>query len=139
MVARRTAEYAQANEKLTKEIMERQKIEEGLQFRAAILDNLSEAIFLTNLNGAFVYANLAACGLFGYTCDEFLALDIFYVLQIQEAEKKLMMDKLLKTGQIELKAVHIRKDKVNVPIQLRLSVVKMAHGKFIICVIHKTA
>ena len=139
VVARRTAEYAQANKKLTKEIMERKKIEEGLQFRAAILDNLSEAIFLTNLNGPFVYANLAACGLFGYSCDEFLALDLFYVLQLQEAEKKAMMDKLLKNGQIELKIVHVRKDKVNVPIQLRLSVVQMAHGKFVICVIHKTA
>ena len=139
VVARRTAEYAQANEKLTKEIMERKKIEEGLQFRAAILDNLTEAIFLTNLNGAFVYANLAACGLFGYTCDEFLALDLFYVLQLQETEKKSMMDKLFKTGQIELKVVHTRKDKTNVPIQLRLSVVQMAHGKFIICVIHENA
>jgi PAS domain S-box-containing protein len=119
--------------------MERKKIEEGLQFRAAILDNLSEAIFLTNLNGAFVYANLAACELFGYSCDKFLALDLFYVLQLQEAEKKAMMDKLLKNGEIELKIVHVRKDKFNVPIQLRLSVVQMAHGKFVICVIHKTA
>jgi PAS domain S-box-containing protein len=139
VVARRTAEYAQANKKLTKEIMERKKIEEGLQFRATILDNLSEAICLTNLTGAFVYANLAACELFGHSCDEFLAMDFFYVLQLEEAEKKAMMDNLLRTGQIELRVVHVRKDKVNVPIQLRLSIVQMAHGKFVICVIHKTA
>ena len=41
VVAKRTAEYAQTNQKLTKEIMERQKIEEGLTFRAMVLDNLS--------------------------------------------------------------------------------------------------
>jgi hypothetical protein len=50
-----------------------------------------------------------------------------------------MMENLLKTEMIELKTIHVRKDGTKVPIQLRLSVVKMAHGKFVISVIHKTA
>ena len=75
VVARRTAEYAQANQKLTQEIMDRRKSEEGLLFRAMILDNLSEAIFLANLKGEFVYSNLAACELFGYSCDEFINMN----------------------------------------------------------------
>ncbi len=49
VVAKRTAEYAQTNQRLTTEIMERKKIEDGLTFRAMILDNLTEAIFLANL------------------------------------------------------------------------------------------
>jgi PAS domain S-box-containing protein len=138
VVARRTAEYAQANEKLTAEIMEHQKTEEGLRFRAMILDNLSEAIFLTNLKGEFVYSNHAACELFGYSCDEILNMNLLDLLQLQEASKKELMENLLKTGQIELKTVHVRKDKSTAPILLRLSLVKTVHGKIVICVVRKS-
>jgi PAS domain S-box-containing protein len=137
VVARRTAEYAQANEKLTQEIMERRKSEEGLLFRAMILDNLSEAIFLANLNGAFVYANLAACELFGYTCDEFLNMNLPTILQIPEEEKKALMENLQKTEQIDLHTVHVMKNQEKVPIHLRMGLVKTAHGKLVISVIHK--
>ncbi|MCL5949637.1 MAG: PAS domain S-box protein [Candidatus Bathyarchaeota archaeon] len=137
VVARRTAEYAQANQKLTLEIMDRRKTEEGLLFRAMILDNLSEAIFLANLKGEFVYANLAACELFGYSCDEFLNMNLLAVLQIPELEKKTLMERLQKTEQIDLHTVHVRKNEEKVPIHLRMGLVKTAHGKLIISVIHK--
>ncbi len=138
VVARRTAEYAQANEKLTAEIMEHQKTEEGLRFRVMILDNLSEAIFLTNLKGEFVYSNHAACELFGYSCDEILNMNLLDLLQLQEAAKNELMENLLKTGQIELKTIHVRRDKSTAPILLRLSLVKTVHGKIVICVVRRT-
>ena len=136
VVAKRTAEYAQANQRLTKEIMERKKIEDGLTFRAIILDNLTEAIFLANLRGEFVYANLAACELFGYPCDEFLNLNLWGILQIPEEEKKELMDKILKAEQIDFHTVQVAKNE-KVPIHLRMSLVKTAHGKLIISVVHK--
>ena len=136
-MARRTAEYAQANEKLTAEIMEHQKTEEGLRFRAMILDNLSEAIFLTNLKGEFVYSNNAACELFGYSCDEILNMNLLDLLQLLEASKNELMENLLKTGQIELKTIHVRKDKSTAPILLRSSLVKIVHGKIVISVVRK--
>ena len=43
---------------------------------------------MANLRGEFVYANLAACELFGYPCDEFLNLNLWRILQIPEEEKK---------------------------------------------------
>ena len=138
VVARRTAEYAQTNKKLTQEIMERRKSEEGLLFRAMILDNLKEAIFLANLKGEFVYANHAACELFGYSCEELVNMNFLHLLQMPEAQKRELMDKLIETGEIELETSHVRKDKAVVPIQLPLSLVKTAHGKFIISVIYKT-
>jgi PAS domain S-box-containing protein len=137
VVARRTSEFAQANRKLTGEIMERRKIEEGLLFRAMILDNLKEAIFLANLNGAFVYANLAACELFGYPCAEFLNLNLMAILKIPETEKQELMEKLQKNEEIDLHTVHVAKNDTQVPIHLRMSIVKTAHGKLVITVIHK--
>ncbi len=137
VVARRTAEYAQTNKKLTQEIMERRKSEEGLLFRAMILDNLKEAIFLANLKGEFVYANHAACELFGYSCEELVNTNFLHMLQMPDAQKRELMDKLVESGEIELETSYVRKDKVVVPIQLPLSLVKTAHGKLIISVIHK--
>ena len=137
VVALRTAEYAQTNQKLTREIMERRKIEEGLLFRAMILDNLSEAIFLANLKGEFVYANLATCELFGYPCDEFLNMNLWEVLEIPELEKKELMDKLQKTEQVDLHTVQVRKKQEKMPIHLRMGLVKTPHGKLVISVIHK--
>jgi PAS domain S-box-containing protein len=137
VVARRTTEYSQANKELTQEIMERQKTEEGLLFRAMILDNLSEAIFLANLKGEFVYANLAACELFGYSCDEFLNMNLWVVLEIPEVEKKELMEKLQKAEQIDLHTVQVKKNQEKMPIHLRMGLVKTAHGKLVISVIHK--
>jgi PAS domain S-box-containing protein len=137
VVARRTAEYAQTNRKLTSEIMDHRKSQEGLLFRAMVLDNLSEAIFLANLKGAFLYANLAACELFGYPCDEFLNMNLMAVLQIPDAENTELMEKLQKKGQIDIHTVHDKKSEEKVPIHLRMSLANTAHGKLIISVIHK--
>ena len=137
VVAKRTAEYAQSNQRLTAEIMERRKIEEGLTFRAMILDNLTEAIFLANLRGEFVYANLAACDLFGYPCDEFLNMNLWEILQIPEAEKKDLTDRMLNAEQIDFHTEMFTKNKVKVSIHLQMSLVKTAHGKLIISVVHK--
>ncbi len=136
VVAKRTAEYSQANQRLTNEIMERKRIEDGLSFRAMILDNLTEAIFLANLRGEFVYANLAACELFGYPCDEFLNLNLWGILQIPEEKKKNLMEKILKSEEIDFHTVQATKNG-KVPIHLRMSLVKTAHGKQIISVVHK--
>jgi len=39
-----------------------------------LLDNALDAVFLTNPEGTILYANPAACALFGYTLDGFRAL-----------------------------------------------------------------
>ena len=84
VVAQRTAECAKANEELTREIHEHQKMEEGLKLRATILDNAREAIFLVNTKGDFAYANEAASKAYGYSLDEFLNMNIRSLLQPQD-------------------------------------------------------
>ncbi len=138
VVAQRTAEYALSNKRLTKEIMDRKKSEEGLLLRAMILDNLNQAIVMTNQNGGFVYTNHAACELFGYTCEEFLSLNFMDLLGLEGAKQKALTDKLLKTKQAELDVVGTRKDRSGLRLHLHLSLVKTVHGEFIVSVIDKT-
>jgi len=138
VVAQRTAESTEANEKLTREIEERRKIQDGLIFRATILDNIKEAVFLVNFKGDFVYANEAACKMFSYTCDEFLTLNLDQLLQPKDADTlKACMEKIIKEGHLELETVHVRKDKSLIQTQDQYNLIKTLHGKFIVCVLHR--
>jgi PAS domain S-box-containing protein len=138
VVAQRTSEYAQTNKRLTKEIVDHRKSEEGLMLRATILDNLSQAIVLTNLNGEFVYTNHAACNLFGYTCEEFLDKNFLALLKLTAQEQKALNENLLKTKEVELAVKSAKKDNTVLLLQLRLSIIKTVHGKFVISFISKT-
>ncbi|XHH09973.1 MAG: PAS domain-containing protein [Candidatus Bathyarchaeia archaeon] len=137
VVAQRTAEYAQTNKRLTKEIMDHRKSEEGLLLRATILDNLSQAIVLTNLNGEFVYTNHAACDLFGYTCEEFMELNFLGLVKLKVSERKVLMDRLAKTREVVFEVEAVKKDGVVLPVALRLSILKTAHGKLLISFVNK--
>jgi PAS domain S-box-containing protein len=139
VVAERTAEYAKANEKLTQEIDERGKIEEGLKLRATILDNASEAILLLNLKGDFAYTNEAASKTYGYNHDEFLNMNLRHILQPEEAS--IVESRLLETiqkGHLDLETVHLRKDKTPIHVKVRHNLIKTAHGQFIVSVIRET-
>ncbi len=140
VVVLRTAEFAKANAKLTQEIEERQRTEEGLMLRAAILDNVGEAVFLLNSRGHFVYVNEVAVRTYGYSRDEFLSMNLSQLLRPEEAT--LIPERLkevLKSGQMLVTTIHVRKDKSWMPIQVLHTVTKTAHGQFIVSIIRNLA
>ena len=139
VVAERTAECAEVNAELTRELQEHQKVEEGLLLRATILDNAKEAIFLVNSKGGFVYANKAACTTYGYTRDEFLNLNLRQLLRPEEQhEAQLHLKEVLEKGQLETETIHVRKNGSPMSVQVRHSLVKTAHGRFIVSVTRET-
>jgi PAS domain S-box-containing protein len=138
VVAQRTAEYAQANKRLTKEIMDHKKSEEGLLLRAMILDNLSQAIVLTNLRGEFVYSNHAACEMFGYSCGEFLEKNFLDILNLEKAERRALMDKLVETREVEFKAASTTRDGALLRVKLRFDLVRAVHGDVVVAVVDIT-
>jgi PAS domain S-box-containing protein len=138
VVAQRTAEFAKANEELSREIHEHQIVEEGLKLRAVILDNSREAIFLINIKGDFAYANEAASKAYGYSLDEFLNMNIRSLLQPQDVPSiesllRDIVEKLL----ISHEMVHVRKDKSLMPVKVNHSLVKTLHGQFIVVVVRE--
>ena len=135
VVAERTAECSQANEKLTREIEEHRRTEEGLILRATILDNAREAIFLINSKGDFAYANEAASKTYGYSRDEFLNMNLRQLLPPEEAPViEARLKEVFEKRQMELETVHVRKDKSLMPVQVRHSLIKTTHGQFIVSV-----
>jgi len=133
VVAQRTAECAQANEELTREIHEHQKMEEGLKLRATILDNARDSIFLVNNKGDFVYANETALKVYGYSLDEFLSMNIRSLLQPQDLPsiESLLRD-IVEKALIIHETVHVRKDKSLMSVKVHFSLVKTLHGQYIV-------
>jgi PAS domain S-box-containing protein len=138
VVAQRTAECAKANEELTREIQEHQKMEEGLKLRAIILDNSREAIFLVNTKGDFAYANEAASKAYGYSLDEFLNMNIRSLLQPQDVPTiESILRNIVEKVLISHEMVHVRKDKSLMSVKLHCSLVKTLHGQFIVAVVRE--
>lgn len=138
VVAQRTAECAKANEDLTREIQEHQKMEEGLKLRATILDNAREAIFLINTKGDFAYANEAASKAYGYSLDEFLNMNIRSLLQPQDVPSiESLLRNIVEKVLISPEMVHVRKDKSLMSVKVHCSLVKTLHGRFIVVVVRE--
>ena len=138
VVAQRTAECAKANEELTREIQEHQKMEEGLKLRAIILDNAREAIFLVNTKGDFAYANEAASKAYGYSLDEFLNMNIRSLLQPQDVPSiESLLRNIVEKVLISHEMVHVRKDKSLMSVKVNHSLVKTLHGQFIVVVVRE--
>ena len=138
VVAQRTVECAKANEDLSREIEEHQKMEEGLKLRAMILDNAREAIFLVNIKGDFAYANEAALKAYGYSLDEFLNMNIRSLLQPQDLPSiESLLRNIVEKVLISHEMVHVRKDKSLMSVKVNHSLVKTQHGRFIVVVVHE--
>jgi len=136
VVAQRTAEYAETTEKLAMEIVERQKIQDGLVFRATILDNVRMAIFIVNFKGDFVYANQAAVNMFGYTFEEFPSLNLAQLLEPEDAATlKACLDAIIAKGHFEAENIHVCRNSAKLRTQDEYNLVKTAHGQFIVCVL----
>ena len=138
VVAERTAECAKANEKLSREIQEHQKTEEGLKLRATILDNAGEAIFLINDKGDFHYANEAASKAYGYSLDEFLNINVRLLLPQDDASSvDSFLRHIVEKGETHLEMIHLRKNRTPMRIKLYANLVKTLHGQFIVVVIRE--
>jgi len=140
IVAKRTAEFADANRKLAQEIAEREETEAKLLLKATILDKAGEAILLLNPKGDFVYANEAASNTYGYSRDEFLTLNLRQLMQPQDASlTETRLQEVIKKEQQEQETVHLRKDGSVLPVQVRHRLIRTRHGEFIVSIIRELA
>nr|WP_290223468.1 PAS domain S-box protein [Trichocoleus desertorum] len=62
---------------IVRDVTERKRVEEALQFTQFTVNHAAEAVIWTGPDARFVYVNEAACQMFGYTKAELLMMTVF--------------------------------------------------------------
>ena len=128
-VEERTAELLEANERLSKEIEGRKRIEEALRnsekkYRA-LINEASDSIVLSDTEGNVLDINIEALELFGYSKDELLQKHVTDLHPKEELEKTFTAFKeAVRSGAGSLSDTKIlRKDGKTVPVDITGSVI----------------
>ncbi len=93
------------------DITERKHAEEALQLRAHLLNEATDSIVATDLDGNLIYMNEATCRTRGYSKEEMLTMNL---KQLVPREKASLIDERIrrvqKEGAIIFESEHLRKD-----------------------------
>lgn len=143
-LAERTAAVVQAGRRLSLEVVEHRHADHGLSLRAAIMDSAREAILVLNPRGDLAYANAAAASTYGYTREELLEMNLTGLLRPRDAPVVApRLKQVLREGQLDVEAVHVRKDGSLMPVEVRHSVIRaperdasrLIGGRYIVSVV----
>lgn len=118
-----------------RDITERRKAEGELQFRAALLDNATDAIQATGLDGKLVYVNETTLRTTGYTRAELLGQGISMLDSAEDAAlTPARLKQLTRDGSALFSLRRIRKDGTSFPVEAYARLVELEGRKIIIAV-----
>ncbi len=95
----------------------------------ALMENALDAVFLTRPDGAILYANPAACELFGYTLDEFRALGRKAVVDPSDPRLAEALEQRRQTGRFVGMLFLVRKDGTRFPAEVSSAIFRDASGE----------
>lgn len=101
-----------------------------------MLNAIPYSVFLSNLEGRFLYVNDVACKTRGYTRSELLQMHIFD-LDVPEFSlvNKNSLEILLEKGETNFESVHTRKDKSKIPVEVHSRLITLGDQKCVISTI----
>lgn len=124
-VQERTTKLAEVNENLLEEIDERERIASRLRLTQFAVDRAVDAIFWTDDQGRFVYANEAASKHSGYTNEELLQLAVFDLDKHMQAEMwEGHWQQLRDQEQFKIDSHHIRRDGSEIPVEITVNLLR---------------
>lgn len=108
-----------------RDITTRKRMDEEIRLKALLLDNVSDSVFLVDLQGNIRYANETAWRTRGYTQQEMLGLNL-RALESPEYAQLLQprMDEMLLHGQAIFETAHLRKDGTALPVELNVRLIE---------------
>jgi two-component system sensor kinase FixL len=128
-VQERTADLKQANEKLQAEIAERERAEETLRERAALLDLTHDTVFARDMNDVITYWNRGAVELYGWKKEEAVGQVSHRLMQtVFPAPLEEVHSELLRAGRWEGELVHTKRDGTQVMVASRWSLQRDERG-----------
>ena len=120
------------------DVTEDKKLQEELGMRAEMLDLVSDAVFLLDMNGKIKYVNKTVCESMGYTQDEITKMSIVDI-NPDELKRKAEIRVKTATSQKEgrFRTVHLRKNGSRMPVDVRIRVIKRGDQEFILGVVRE--
>lgn len=105
---------------VVEEITERKQLDEILRFKNFSIDNISEAIHWTRVDGSFWDCNAAACTMLGYTRGELLSLSNHDIdPDYSDADRQANLDELRRTGKVVCqRRFHTAKGGRRIPVEI---------------------
>jgi len=104
---------------IVRDVTERKRVEEALQFTQFTVNHAAEAVIWTDSNARFVYVNEAACQMLGYTKEELLMMTVFDIapdLSPQNWQKD--WSRLQQQGSYTVETLNLRKDGHLFPVEV---------------------
>lgn len=120
------------------DISYRKKAEEEITLKAKLLDSVTDAIRLHDLEGNIIYINEAACKIYGYTKDEAHKLNVRELFPPEDVPfySTAVLNEVIKRGDYIYEGMHMRKDKTIFPVEVHASVIDTGVKKLIASVSH---
>jgi len=117
------------------EITERKKMEEELELRAQLLDNVQDAVNLTDFNGNIIYVNEMACKSLGYSREELLKMNLGELDTEGYAHAlKWRNQELMKKKHTIFETANFRKDGSVIPVEVHSQLVEVGGKKLVLSV-----
>lgn len=109
-----------------------------LTLRAQMLDAVSDAVFLLELNGDIVYVNRAACSQLGYEPDEITKMNIVNV-NAPELQRRvgIRLKQVPEQKELVFKTVHVGKKGSRLPVVVRAKVIKWNERQYVLGVVNE--
>lgn len=114
-----------AEEKLKQSTAAQQEAEQKINLQAQFLDAASDAIFLHDGNGNFIYVNEAACKITGYSMNELLKMRVneLDIMEHGELARKHQAE-IEATGTACFESAHNCKDGSIIPVEIRSNMIE---------------
>ena len=117
------------------DITDRRNIEQDLLLKAELLENASNAIFVHDAGGNFIYINSMACNLYGYSHDEFMKLKLESLVP-QEGRERVgrRIKEILEKGELNFETIHLRKDGSSINLETHTKLFESGGKKYLLSV-----
>ena len=121
---------------MVRDITERKKAEEALQLRARLLNEATDSIIATDLNGNLIYMNEATCQSLGYSVEKLLTMNLKQLVPPGTATLIDERLELVKTGEtITFESERMRQDGRVFPVEIMARTIKLGEQAIILSVI----
>jgi PAS domain S-box-containing protein len=114
---------------------EHRRMEDELILKASLLDLATDAIYVTDFDGNFIYVNEATCQSRGYSRQELLGLNLRQLTPAEYTQNRPQrLEELLAGGETIFETAGLRKDGSTLPLEVHARMIELQDRKVILSV-----